>query len=642
MMVRCNFPLFFHVRAHFHATALDVPLDSAPPFAPPNGPSPALAIVPPPPHLAPQDPLSFPSYPPPEYPFTPLDSFRPDLPITTPVETTVDGDDEEDSAESDFVFSENDPLVLAWEADRAAGLSLDERITRDLDRRILAAAPNSPSSPAVSLVETIEIESPQEEALREAELDQEQERMRYQRREIELAEGQRDEPRIARALSIYAGRRFAEAAERRISGRRRSIMGSDTSYAERRRSAKAPPPMPTPISTTTATPPPPAPVASPVSTPVSAVIDEEESESDGENSAPAQVARNASSRRVAEATERRLARARMVAVVESPGGNSEEEIYHGAVEEQEIEEVPKPSTFQQLFPPRPLFGSSAISVVPSPAITESVLPPPIPIIPSTSAFAPPPPQQSHIVPPHSPTPSSTTNDRSPLRTSQSSSTSLLRRSHPSGPRTMPPVPPSRPAPPPPPPALPVAPAQSIAPAESTAEDEFASVRAMMTRLERSSNRRPAPPPPRPRLPPSSNSARSLEGLPIAQRFATVGNDRYEPPPTRYEPPSMTQRPPLPVPPPMRPTGMMNGIHSAPEVPTASSTMVIAPPATVSAAAPPIPTRPLPPIEDNTIHIAPPVSDFVYTDLDVLLSRLHTQDVSNYEVRPPSTLYRTIR
>ena len=43
------------------------------------------------------------------------------------------------------------------------------------------------------------------------------------------------------------------------------------------------------------------------------------------------------------------------------------------------------------------------------------------------------------------------------------------------------------------------------------------------------------------------------------------------------------------------------------------------------------TRPQLPVEANPTPVVPPPSDF-YTDLDVLLSRLETQEVGNYEVR----------
>ncbi|GAA5982161.1 hypothetical protein JCM10908_004763 [Rhodotorula pacifica] len=49
-------------------------------------------------------------------------------------------DDDDDDASS-FEVTSTDPLVLAWEADRSAGIySLDERIARDLERRRVAAA----------------------------------------------------------------------------------------------------------------------------------------------------------------------------------------------------------------------------------------------------------------------------------------------------------------------------------------------------------------------------------------------------------------------------------------------------------------------------------------------------------------------
>lgn len=52
-----------------------------------------------------------------------------------------DDDDDDDDDASSFEVTSTDPLVLAWEADRSAGIySLDERIARDLERRRMAAA----------------------------------------------------------------------------------------------------------------------------------------------------------------------------------------------------------------------------------------------------------------------------------------------------------------------------------------------------------------------------------------------------------------------------------------------------------------------------------------------------------------------
>lgn len=52
-----------------------------------------------------------------------------------------DDDDDDDDDASSFEVTSTDPLVLAWEADRSAGIyTLDERIARDLERRRVAAA----------------------------------------------------------------------------------------------------------------------------------------------------------------------------------------------------------------------------------------------------------------------------------------------------------------------------------------------------------------------------------------------------------------------------------------------------------------------------------------------------------------------
>ncbi|GAA6024500.1 hypothetical protein JCM8202_006350 [Rhodotorula sphaerocarpa] len=57
------------------------------------------------------------------------------------VSSSASDEDEDDDDASSFEVTSTDPLVLAWEADRSAGIySLDERIERDLERRRMAAA----------------------------------------------------------------------------------------------------------------------------------------------------------------------------------------------------------------------------------------------------------------------------------------------------------------------------------------------------------------------------------------------------------------------------------------------------------------------------------------------------------------------
>lgn len=152
--------------------------------------------------------------------------------LTSSSPATSNQDEEEgqgpEEDDDDFIYNENDPLVLAWESDRVAGLSLDVRIANDLARRSdLALDPVAPStrsaapSTAASLLSTsndstvvlADIPQPLVDVLDGSEAIRRS--TESQRVEIENAERAEDSPRVARALSIYAGRRFAAAAERR-------------------------------------------------------------------------------------------------------------------------------------------------------------------------------------------------------------------------------------------------------------------------------------------------------------------------------------------------------------------------------------------------------------------------------------------
>ncbi|KAI5476734.1 hypothetical protein MNV49_007324 [Pseudohyphozyma bogoriensis] len=97
-----------------------------------------------------------------------------------------------------------DPFVIAWEKDRADGLSLEVRIARDLERR---------TSQRPLTDEPAEVEGGLPEEAGEDEEDQEA--IERRTREIREAEAAQDIPRVARALSMRAGRKFADAAERR-------------------------------------------------------------------------------------------------------------------------------------------------------------------------------------------------------------------------------------------------------------------------------------------------------------------------------------------------------------------------------------------------------------------------------------------
>ena len=141
--------------------------------------------------------------------------------------------------------------MIGWEEDRAAGFPLDLRIERDMARR-QAAEPQGeehgpeypellPWSDGGSPLEGDEDEEAPPAFVRTVATDPEEEEAEeeeyrptpmgaFERREIAEAEAQRDAPRVARALSVYASRRFAEAAERRLrrTTRRGSVLRSDS------------------------------------------------------------------------------------------------------------------------------------------------------------------------------------------------------------------------------------------------------------------------------------------------------------------------------------------------------------------------------------------------------------------------------
>ncbi|KAK4053368.1 hypothetical protein OIV83_001532 [Microbotryomycetes sp. JL201] len=101
-----------------------------------------------------------------------------------------------------------DPFSVAWEQDRLAGLDLEVRIGRDLARRKAASASNviSVSASVVDDLAGLDLTA-QRVQTGEADL--------AQHTQDQYGEAARDGPRVARALSIYAGRKIALAAERR-------------------------------------------------------------------------------------------------------------------------------------------------------------------------------------------------------------------------------------------------------------------------------------------------------------------------------------------------------------------------------------------------------------------------------------------
>lgn len=638
-----------------------------------------------------------------------------------------DEEDEEDD-EDDFVFSENDPLVLAWEADRAAGLDLDERIARDLERRVLtdALVAPPPSPPLISLLEELRLSTEgglEQDALNAQELameeERENERLRIERRELEIAERERDAPRIARALSVHAGRRFAAAAERRIAGRRRSVLGRPDSQGSPKATTN-----PSSLSTASS-----LPSASTLPPPIlPAQIDEEVSESDGEESPPAVVARAPSAHakhRFAEAAERRMALERAAAVL-VPTVVEDDKLVEPAPESA----VPAPSTLALLFPPKP-FGTTNRSVsAPSihdrapvetriasrqaPLMAAPSRPPPSSSIarrPSLSS----PPSRETLAP--LALPASASRDytpplpvRSPLDgydldnllaaydaasapssrqgsldglSQPTSSVSLPRtRPHPPPSRTVNPPRPALPrpstsvpdstAPPTPGPsfisyispqerlALPAPLLPTPSPSTTADGDPFAGVRLLRARFEGTTNRRPAPLPPttrhlpianrfiRPPVAPTPPAALQpplmRKPLPVppapadfldaytelrmqqgAGTAAGGSGSTWTRPSSADEPPVMTREPPTPS----TSSVPLDDMPLAPPRPSLFSGMQSSSPSSSFLASPPLSS--VSPTPERTPQ-APGTSDFAYTDLDVLLSRLEDQESAstNYD------------
>lgn len=409
-----------------------------------------------------------------------------------------------------FVYSDSDPFVVAWEADRAAGLPLDERIARDIARRnhpggVAGQAADEAASVSQPLIdfeaEDVAPEPPKEE-------------VEEQRREIAQAEAASDAPRVARALSMYAGRRFAEAAERRIRRERRErerlsrvvVVEEEQPGGAVREDAPVPSEqsevsivkeeeLPTPSQEVTT-----ADVEASHDGGDEEEMEEEESESDEDESRPAQLARaitiNAN-RRFAEAAERRLAleraarmEGRNVAEAEAEPATApplvedttpEHPLDSAGIVEEEEEEEEEPYrsvTYDLLFPPRPFGAGSSSSASTSPATSPHHAaaplpsPPPLPPLPPKSPPRVPQSAFADLAPPSLPSPPpAPTLDELNASSPVASTSSIFRRPPPLPPlrpsslvanRPPPPLPPApprerpsslrRPAPPPPPPS----------------------------------------------------------------------------------------------------------------------------------------------------------------------------------------------
>jgi hypothetical protein len=291
----------------------------------------------------------------------------------------------EGEEEEDFVYNAEDPLVLAWEIDRLAGLSLDDRIHRDLGRRsgppartiettsasapisTFSPIPNTPS-PSDPIPKAASIMSSEESRNREQE-----------RQEIEFAERAKDTPRVARALSIYAGKRFAAAAAEK------RMKAEESAREESISSTLVPSVMPG---------------SSGYGTGIPERLDkdaaedeeeeEEEEEEEGESEMDDRIVTSATKNLAAEAAQRRMDYAIAARKLHEETSPVTEE---PPVREEEImqavqEEGTHSNSYRQLFPSRP-FGvalslqSSGLTLsTPTPVTTTTAKPPPptVPVV----------------------------------------------------------------------------------------------------------------------------------------------------------------------------------------------------------------------------------------------------------------------
>ncbi|BGP07697.1 hypothetical protein JCM10049v2_003537 [Rhodotorula toruloides] len=395
-------------------------------MAPPGSPPPsalALSLPPPPPTSLPP-----PSLPPP--------------PITSPSSSSSEAslsDAENDNDTDSFILHSSDPLVLAWEADRSAGIySLDERIERDLERRRRAAR-GSPieggaredvgasSAAATSASSSAGVPAGADAdagADVEAEADAEDDptALALLRRRIALAERENNSRGVVRALSVHATRsmRRAGRAARERRGRGASLGGAaglgevreeDGAGAveETRTAEEARPPAPAQKTPSL----PPAPAAATRSSPSPASVETEpepDSESDAETSAPAASARPSRTltlqghRMLAEAAERRMAAERAARARAAQTANPASAIPAEAVRvtegKSEAVAPPRSEVYERLFPVRPgLFGASSArpaqqtsTLTVTAATSESSTAAPVP--PPNSRPPPPPPPRS--------------------------------------------------------------------------------------------------------------------------------------------------------------------------------------------------------------------------------------------------------
>lgn len=307
--------------------------------------------------------------------------------------------------QTDFVYSEDDPYVISWEADRAAGISLDQRIERDIQRRSgLAVAVDTAESPT--------------------RLDEDE------RSEIAEAEALHDGARVARALSVSAGRRSAAAVEGGLVGR--PLFTSSSSSNPYATPDKASGPIEVAVTT--------------LEVKEESVLEEEEEEDD----APARSVSSEGRRRFAEAAEQRMALERLskLSIVdETPATMDAADTDGNAVASTSIVDLTPCIDTPPPPPIIPVLESTAL------LLPEALITPAIDSIPSTSLPPPIPPSRNSTLPSSSPasslaTPSIALTSSDPPSTPQTDSNGLIQPILPTTLTRTPRI--RRPAPPPPP------------------------------------------------------------------------------------------------------------------------------------------------------------------------------------------------
>ncbi|GAA5928418.1 hypothetical protein JCM10213_005730 [Rhodosporidiobolus nylandii] len=183
------------------------------------------------PHAAPErsGTMSYASRPPPTPP--PLSPPGTPSQLAESSDSSDESESEDDSAEGDGEGGLSDPLVLAWEADRSAGVySLDERIERDLARRRAAAAAASTAAEGEgegegevertvpSDTEAVDPAPKREDGAEQAEEEEEQDpdALVQLRQRILRAEQSNNSRGVVRALSVHATRSMSMRRSSRL------------------------------------------------------------------------------------------------------------------------------------------------------------------------------------------------------------------------------------------------------------------------------------------------------------------------------------------------------------------------------------------------------------------------------------------